>query len=131
MKYHAYFATQSWRATFVICGLPGVFLAVLLLLTVQNPQEKPMTMEEDKAQKEASYSAYESMNSMSLSPDYQDLDSILTGEVDSSSSSTSISEWRKCFKPVIILLILAACLRRSGAIINYAKTVHVLLYESH
>jgi len=121
---------QSWRATFVICGIPGLALALLLILTVSNPEEKPtLTMEEDKAQKEASYSAYEAMNSLSLSPDYEDLDSYMTGDVDSSSGSSSMTEWRKCFKPVIILLVLAACLRRSaGYTLRYNSALYFQVY---
>lgn len=114
----------------MISGLPGVFIAFILIMSVADPQPKPTeNPEEEKAAKESSYNAYEAVSSYSIHPDgvgnghSDDMESLISNnrEQVEGTSGESQSDWKQCFRFVTLYLILAACLRRSGTIIHKIK----------
>ncbi|OXA52097.1 putative metabolite transport protein HI_1104 [Folsomia candida] len=125
---------MGWRATFVICGIPGLVLALLLILTVDNPEspevEDPSRPNSRRgsysASRDASYSAYESLHSVSVNAkEFDDVSAPLL----SSNHSGDHSPWRACLSPVIVLLVLAACLRRSaGYTLRYNSALYFQVY---
>lgn len=109
----------------MISGLPGIVIAILLIFTVKDPQPKPTEQTvEDKEAKEASYSAYEAVSSYSANPDgggREEVESLISNHQRSGDAGVGAGnrgEWKQCFRFVILYLILAACLRRSGMHIN-------------
>jgi len=104
---------QSWRASFMVSGIPGLFVALLLLFTVKDPESN-----EGITNVQSDGDIDSKISSNSPSENVENKEKSITDEVFKIKEIDELkpedSAWKLCLNPVILVLGLAACVRHSG-----------------
>ena len=97
---------QGWRWAYYLTGIPGFFLAVLMLLTLADPRkhiQRQSVVQRVEAQEDA---------------DKENADSQQAAEIVTDNLPVHHSIWQNYLKPFlqpsVLMLLLGACIRQTG-----------------
>ena len=103
---------QGWRPSFVISGAPGLIIATIFFITVRDPEKRTTSAVQTDSHK---YVVQETDKDVAGDAGAQDIS--LERQDEPVVSDSYWGAWTSCLSPVIVVLMLAACIRHTGTFI--------------